>query len=851
MKTTFDPVKNRWEGNTVQRLPRHDLVFGSPVNDPKGGLPIGDGDICSLLWAGEDRLHIHVNKSDLWDDSRWENDVFCAGFEQEENLTSLRHGGEITLGFDSPCFDTYYQQCYDARLALGEAAAQLEAVTPFSAISLEAFACTAAHTTVLTCRATFVQPQAPSIVLSRFGSRNFWRWYEQMKDDPTVGLDGTQAYAEGSRLYVTQQLNGTCFCLGLAVESPVPFRAECIHSHSCRLVPEPATEHRFTLYYTIALGEDVAAAKVACAARLDEAMARGKEALQQSHREEWAAFWNRSYIDMPDDYIENIYYLSLYYLNSQCRGAYPPHFTQGLWGFRHDFVPWNYYFFYNMQHMYGPLNASGHGELAANYYRMRRDGLEAAQRYAGTIKGLDGAFYHDVTDRYGRGADYDSHNFTPGPQIAMAMWRYYRYSGDEAFLRDTALPVMRQTAALYLSLLKKEEDGLYHIHGTTAYEANPPTSDTITDLAMIRVLFTTLEGLTDGEERARYQDVLGHLPDYTLLSMEPEEWQDGVIRFGIGAGQPAHGDGKILSYGFDEAGVPLRKNYGDPACDKGGWGFPDVEMAPIYPSGQIGLAQQGTPLFEALTNQVLLHRDGSACMHWCMMPLYLARMGLAEQLAAHLPQMLSAWQVYPNGFDGDGPMGANVARQRQVYATPYEVSTRNTTRDKIHIATQPFRYFDFETTPIVAHGATEALLQSYDGILRICPATRAQDPVAFRLYAEGGFCVQAEVGESGYVITVDSLRGERCLLKLPAYADGDALHLYRPQDGKTVPTPPTWITVGSERVLDLTAALAGGRVLLCSQPVETLETVTPEPAEKNRDMKRCGEAVLGSPALFK
>ena len=111
--------------------------------------------------------------------------------------------------------------------------------------------------------------------------------------------------------------------------------------------------------------------------------------------------------------------------------------------------------------------------------------------------------------------------------------------------------------------------------------------------------------------------------------------------------------------------------------------------------------------------------------------------------------------------------------------------------------------------------------------------------------------MQAEVSENGYVITVDSLRGERCLLKLPIYADGDALHLYQMEGEKAVPTQPTWITVGDERVLDLTTALTAGRVLLCSQPAEGLEAVIPNAAEKNRDMKRCDEAVLGSPALFK
>ena len=48
---------------------------------------------------------------------------------------------------------------------------------------------------------TTVKPEAPEIELSRFGSRNFWRWYERIKHSPEVGLTGTQTVVDGQRLY--------------------------------------------------------------------------------------------------------------------------------------------------------------------------------------------------------------------------------------------------------------------------------------------------------------------------------------------------------------------------------------------------------------------------------------------------------------------------------------------------------------------------------------------------------------------------------------------------------------------------------------------------------------------------
>ncbi len=497
-----------------------------------------------------------------------------------------------------------------------------------------------------------------------------------------------------------------------------------------------------------------------------------------------------------------------------------------------------------MQHMYGPLFAAGHGYLADNYYRMRRQGLDAAYRYAKRFKNLDGAFYHDVTDRYGRGADYDSDNCTPSPQLAMAMWHYYRYTGDEAFLRETVLPVMIGAGRLYLSLLHKEEDGLYHLSGTTAYEGNPPCRDAITDMATIRVLFPVLREY-DAERREKYDDVLAHLPDFIAVPLENVDWDGDVFTFGIGAGEKPLADNGVLAYGRDDEGRPRRRSYGDPACDKGGYGFPDVELAPVYPSGLVGLAQKDTLLFQRLHNQLMLHPVVHGCMHWCMVPLYMARMGMANKLPAYLREFLSEWQVFPNGFDGDGPAGARYARERLCYTGIYCVGSDFKTKTE----TFRFRYFDFETTPIAAHAASEALLQSYDGILRICPATPAEDKVAFRLFAEGGFIVQAEVTADSYVLTVDNLRGEPCLLKLPAYGS-QTPHVYRLDGDTAAAVQPVVRMEGNEQVLDLTGVFAKGqRLLLCSEEIEALQLETPAPAQPNATMKECGKATLGSPAL--
>ncbi len=840
MRTAYNFKRSRWEVKTTERLPAHDLVFGTPIGDPMSGLAIGSGDIGSLLWSGDSTLHIHINKTDLWDDSLKKDEIYCSA--EEENLTALRHGGEIKLKFNTPCFDSIYQDEYEARLKLDEASANISAKTAFSKINIKAFSSAKTNVSVLYCDMETAENEAPEIELSRFGSRNLWRWYYQMKHDASVGLDGTETFSEKNRIYTTQKLNGTNFCIGLAVVTDEEYTAKLMNSHSARITLREEKKHSFKIFYTITLGKDTTDAKDNCKAALDNAIELGTARLFDEHKADWERFWNRSYIHISDDYLENIYYLSLYYSNCECRGAYPPNFTQGLWGCRHDFVPWNYYFYYNMQHMYSPLFAAGHWNLADNYYGMRARGIENAYRFARAKNISAGAFVHDVTDRYGFGADYDSDNHTPTPQLAMEMWRYYRYSGDEKFFKETALPFMSAAARMYISLLELGDDGYYHINETTAYEGNPITDNTVTDLAMIRALFPIVAKY-DTEISDKCREILDALADFIPMPLGEHDIKDGKFIFGLGKGVEPIGDKTVIAYGTDKTGAPVRRGFGDPALDI--YGFPDVELAPVYHSSLVGIAERGTPMYDRMYNQLMLHHENRDCMHWCMLPMYMSRLGVQYRFRETLRSLLNEWQVYPNGFDGDGPHGARIARERYVYT-----DSKNLENGKINrLDTSNFRYFDFETTPIVAHAISDSLLQSHGGIIRICPNIEDGDSASFKLYTEGGFIVEAEITESSYMISVESLRGEPCFIKLPEYLSLMP-YIYSIENEKYSERTPVFSKIGNENILDLTDIIHKDEALIImSHEIGDAEFEMPQNPAANDDMKDCGRAHLGSPKI--
>ena len=120
---------------------------------------------------------------------------------------------------------------------------------------------------------------------------------------------------------------------------------------------------------------------------------------------------------------------------------------------------------------------------------------------------------------------------------------------------------MRKTAEFYLSILKKEVDGLYHTYNTSVYEGTPLFKDSITDLVTMRALFKALlDCVFDETERRVYADALEHLSDYNLVKMDDDEICDGKLAYGIGKGKKVSGDGRVFTVGIDNDGNPVRRH---------------------------------------------------------------------------------------------------------------------------------------------------------------------------------------------------------------------------------------------------------------------------------------------------
>ena len=882
IESPFSPREGHWEITWPERLSQHDVLYLSPPEDPTLGLPIGNGDLGALLWTSDRETVLAINKCDTWDDEE-AGSFHNWGRMEEENYTTLRHCGRLAIDFDCPASDLLYQQDFQGRLELAPAVASLQATTPFAKVAVLSYVSADPAVLVVRCEISGAENYSPRVRLERWGSRVFGHWYSQVVRDPSRGLEGTETAIEQNRIVIQQQLRTLSFVVAAQVvpdsQGATPQR---LHNRAGAVNLPAAKQSAFTIFVTVVTSENNPNPLAEAHRILDRAVAQGEAVIRQKHENDWREFWSRSMIELPEKYLENYWYLNLYLANSASRGAYPPHFCNGLWGWNRDFVPWVYYFHWNMQWYAWPLQAANHAELAQPYFRYRRAQLPHAAEFARQELKKPGAFYADVADRNGFNDTGTKHNQTPGAQIALDFWRQYTYTGDDTFLRDAAWPIIREVTRFNAACLNLGPDGHYHISGTSAYEGSPLFDDTITDLAMIRALFPVairvgrkLEHNSD--ELQTWQKFVDNLAPFHLTELNSSEYErrgdELVHRGGLAPGKQL-ASRQVYAVGRDSSGKWIRNRYAPDSGEPAYYGIPDPEIAPVFPAGVIGLANRDSLLFKAAVTQLRLHPkaevtdptalckpasmaggDGVGCMGWCPYPIALARLGLAEELVSELINSVSTWQLYPQGLGHYGPHIVNKRDQEFRW-------NQNQVRDgssplpenqapKFPFPSWPFRHFDNETMPIVACAINEMLIQSYDETIRICPSVPSSWNVRFDLAAAGGFRVSAEQKDGRVVfVSLESRLGGPCRVVHPWPSEGQPLCLEVTPEGAYQQAKLSEVVVGTERILHCETVV--GRRYLLVRNESDLQTwrETKETPERRLVPRTLKQAKLGRDRLF-
>lgn len=190
-----------------------------------------------------------------------------------------------------------------------------------------------------------------------------------------------------------------------------------------------------------------------------------------AHRAWWRAVYPRSFVSVPDAKLESFYWIQIYKLASASRPDKGPVDLLGPW-FRDTSWPriwWNL----NIQTLYLPVYTANQLELGESLVRF----LDAKRgNFARNAKEIwnveDGATVPHTTDREGLRGDGScapDHYINPG-DFTWALhnyWLHYRYSMDHALVTNQTehafYPLLKGSVNVYLSLLKKSDDGRLHL----------------------------------------------------------------------------------------------------------------------------------------------------------------------------------------------------------------------------------------------------------------------------------------------------------------------------------------------------------------------------------------------------
>ncbi|MEV4315726.1 glycoside hydrolase family 95-like protein [Actinocrispum sp. NPDC049592] len=254
--------------------------------------------------------------------------------------------------------------------------------------------------------------------------------------------------------------------------------------------------------------------------------------LRTAHRKWWNAYYQKSFLSIPDQRLQSFHWAQLYKIASGTRADAPVMATCGPWLEKTGWpaVWWNL----NVQLEYWLIHGSNHLELDA-ISKTLHDNMDNLIKNVRPEYQPDSAGVGRSTDRRTIKGSYvqrpgDSGSGEVG-NLAWTLhnaWLSYRHTMDESLLQNTIFPLLRRTTNYYLHFLKKGDDGKLHLPQTLSPEYGL-APDANYDIALLRwSLQTLLQTKPDDPLAGKWQQTLKDLTPYPTDS----------TGFMIGAGVP-------------------------------------------------------------------------------------------------------------------------------------------------------------------------------------------------------------------------------------------------------------------------------------------------------------------------
>lgn len=476
-------------------------------------------------------------------------------------------------------------------------------------------------------------------------------------------------------------------------------------------------------------------------ATIKNAEKKSMASLERVHRDWWHAYYPKSFVTFPNARMESFYWIQQYKLASATRSDKPVTDLMGPW---YKATVWPCLWMnLNVQLSYYTTGITNHLDLEEPLYRLiekHRDHLvlNVPEEFRNDCAALGNPVGYDelvnpvflTTDRT---TDREM-NIIVLPWLMQQFYVHNKRTMDDERLRNSIFPLMKKTYSVYLRILYKGDDGLYHIPLTFSDEYGK-AQETSMNIALARWGF---KKLLDICSRLKLNDPL--IP----------VWKDRLA--------------KMADYQTNENGIMIGKD------------VPFVKphrhyshMLGIFPFYETNIEENAAsiPMLKK-TVQHFTDVDGDNCMY----------------------KFSGASSIWSSLGNGDNALKW-VNRSLDIFPRIGEIP-------KIPTCTPNTMYCErgnptFESPISSSRAMLDMLIQSWGNTIRVFPATPSswKDASFYQLRAEGAFLVSAkrENGKTTFM-HVKSLAGEPCIIQSDLPADvkmiGIPTHRLQQKNGKII-----------------------------------------------------------------
>jgi hypothetical protein len=507
----------------------------------------------------------------------------------------------------------------------------------------------------------------------------------------------------------------------------------------------------------------------------------------EAHGNWWHDYWGRvatikiASKDGSGEYVENVRNIYLYSAAAEKGVEYPG--TQAgiadMLSSSRDKHSWDAaaFWHWNIRMQVAANMGAGVTELNAPYFNLYRENLTNIENWTRVyMDGNAGACVPETMRFNGQGIEYESDwpsmitghlyarncdaTFTPffnsrtlstGAEVGLWIWQHYLATDDRKFLAEN-YPVMASAARFLLSYETLGKDGLLHMGPSNAHESQWDVTDPTTDIAAERALFPVVAQAAKllGRDAELVQKV------ETALKKVPELPRTAITSPDVKLGEPLHsvsgGLLTVLSPAADAEGNDvIGESYTPQSPNRNG---ENIGLEPIWPYDLIG---DRSPNFE-LAKRTYEHRVSQGGGGWSFDAIVAARLGLGSEVRVAAMKTVEKSLLCVNGYEGCSTKPSATVIDEEFYVEP---------------------------DGVIADAVQEALVQDYDGLIRIAPAVPAGWDMDGSVFVRGKTKVDLQIRD-GVPTTVVIESGMAQALKVRNPWPGQSVDVVEGRSGKHV-----------------------------------------------------------------